>query len=236
MHIPMYHVTLTESNGLTIEQVTKIKSIFEKGFRNYDVVMEYGSSGTNRHIHAIFDSPRRTDKIRDTFKRVYATPPPGKTREFFFNRIKLCKNKKTLAETFVYHRKEIDEHTPYLYDDGSKSPINKESKIILTTFTEQEIENQIVTYKPLTYRVLPKRVIAMTISKNDLIHTLDAYATQVFPEHNEPLTHNEYTVMIARMVQEGYVLYYHMKPNIYHWLNVFRGSKDSMRQLVREEL
>ncbi len=236
MHIPMYHVTLTESNGLSIEQITKIKSIFEKGFRNYDVAMEYGSSGTNRHIHAIFDSPRRTDKIRDTFKRIYATPPAGTAREFYYNRIRLCKNKKTLAESFVYHRKEIDHDSPYLYDDGIKSSVNEDSKIILTKYTEEEIQNQIVTYKPLTYRVLPKRVTAITISKNDLIHTLDAYATQVFPEHNNPLTHKEYSVMIARMVQEGYVLYYHMKPQIYHWLNVFRGSKDSMRQLVREEL
>ena len=236
MHIPLYHVTLTESNGLSIEQVTKIKSIFEKGFRNYDVVMEYGSSGTNRHIHAIFDSPRRTDKIRDTFKRIYATPPKGTAREYFYNRIRLCKNKKTLAETFVYHRKEIDEDSPHLYDDGTKARVNSSSKIILTTFTEEEIQNQIVTYKPLTNRVLPKRVTAITITKQDLIHTLDAYATQVFPEHLNPLNHSEYSQMIARMVQEGYVLYYHMKPQIYHWLNVFRGSRDSMRQLVRDEL
>ena len=110
--IPSHHVSLTNSNGLTLHQVTMVHEIVKKHFNyKHDIAVEYGKNGTNRHIHMIIDSSKRTDKIRDIFKKIYPKPT-GDVREYWYHKIMVCGNKKTLAESFVYHRKEINHDSP----------------------------------------------------------------------------------------------------------------------------
>jgi len=192
----------------------------------HDLALEYGKNGTNRHIHMIIDSPKRTDKIRDIFKKLYPKPT-GDVRDYWHRRLVVCSNKKTLAESFVYHRKEINHDSPYRYSNNTSPTVNDDSKILSTTFTEDYIQSHIDRYIPDVTQTLVFRKRVLTIHKNDLIHTLDAYASQVYPAHDNVLTHKEYKTIIQRMTTAGYVLYHHVNQSTYHWLNVYRGQTNS---------
>ena len=81
--IPSHHCTLTDSNGLTPHQVQNCIAIVKKHFPlKHDLALEYGKNGTNRHIHMIIDSSKRTDKIRDIFKKLYPKPT-GDVRDYW---------------------------------------------------------------------------------------------------------------------------------------------------------
>lgn len=225
--IPSHHITLTDSNGLTTHQVSNVLTVVKKHFNlKHDVVVEHGKNGTNRHIHMIVDSNKRTDKIRDIFKKLY-TQPQGDVREYWKRRLCVCSNKKTLAESFVYHRKEIDHSSPYCYANGESPQLNSDSHILSTTFTDDYIQSHIDRYIPDVTQTLVFRKRVKTINKSDLIHTLDAYASQVYPAHDNVLTHKEYKTIIQRMTVSGYVLYHHVNQSTYHWLNVYRGDNNS---------
>lgn len=225
--IPSHHVTLTESNGLTHHQVNNVLTIVKKHFNlKHEVVVEHGRNGTNRHVHMIVDSNKRTDKIRDIFKKIYPSPT-GEVRDYWSRRLCVCSNKKTLSEAFVYHRKEIDPNTSYRYQNGESPTVQDDSHILSTTFTDDYIQSHIDRYVPNTIHTLVFRRRVKKINKCDLIHTLDAYASQVYPAHDDVLTHKEYKTIIMRMTQAGYVLYHHVNQTTYHWLNVYRGDNNS---------
>lgn len=227
--LPSHHCTLTESNGLTPHQIGQLLIIVKKHFNfKHDIVVEHGSNGTNCHVHMIFDSSKRTDKIRDIFKKLYEGPRGGEdVKKYWKRRLCCCYNKKTFAESFTYHRKEIDEDTNWKYINNTLPIYQPESHILSTTYSEDFIQTHLDRYKPDVRNALAFRKTPININKGDLIHTLDAYASQIYPAHDNILTHKEYKTIVQRMTVAGYVLYYHVNASTYHWLNILRGETNS---------
>jgi len=230
--LPSHHVTLTDSNGLTDHQISNIMLVVKKHFNfKHDITVEHGRNGTNRHVHMIFDSSKRTDKIRDILKKLYIGPPSGSkgeaVRQYWKRKICCCFNKKTFAEAFTYHRKEIDPDSNWKYTNNTTADNQPDSYILSTTYTDDFIQSHLDRYKPDVRQALAFRKTPIPINKIDLIHQLDAYASQVYPGHDNVLSHKEYKTIIQRMTVSGYVLYYHINAATYHWLNILRGETNS---------
>lgn len=227
--LPSHHVTLTDSNGLTPHQIENVMTIVKKHFNaKHDIVVEHGVNGTNCHVHMIFDSSKRTDKIRDIWKKLYTQPPKGAdVKKYWKRRLCCCYNKKTFAESFTYHRKEIDPDSNWRYANNTTPTHQPDSYILSTTYTDDFIQSHLDRYKPDVRQALAFRKTPIHITKGDLIHTIDAYASQVYPAHDNPLTHKEYKTIVQRMTIAGYVLYHHVNASTFHWINIMRGQVDS---------
>lgn len=110
-------VTLTFTDGLTDEMVNDAK-LFLKQFEWCLATLEYGSNGTNPHIHAMFHSTRAQSTLRDWFRKaVYKD-----VKDLNTHALKLEKVKK-FGCTMRYISKEVD--SEYFYRSGfQKSWIN----------------------------------------------------------------------------------------------------------------
>lgn len=247
MPLPKYCLALTYVNedgtaGFPQNHIVKVLALVKKYFTNYDFVVEYGVNGSNRHFHCIMDCTRRVDKIRDLFKPLYPSCPGLETPQKYYKRKIMCTlNRYPLSRSLTYHRKETIEDSPYIDPKTGNGPkYNTQSEVLATTFSPNEIAANLLLYTPSNnnnpiqlkefFRTKPK-----PIAKDWLIHTLDAYASEYYPGHDDCLTRTEFANMIQRMTMEGYVLYYHIKNPIFRWLNAMRDDKEAIQHILCQE-